>query len=562
MNELPNPDLLARIPWNARTVLEVGCGRGALAAAYRRINPRARLLGIDKNVEAAGEAAAHFDDMVAGDVEEEPLPFDVPDGLDCIVYGDVLEHLANPWDLLRRHADALTPDGVILICVPNVEHWTFAARLFGGSWDYEPTGLFDRTHLRWFTRETVRKGLTDLGLTPCDVTPRIFEPERAAAFARAVEPALRTLGVDPAEYAARAAPLQYVWRVRTRPRPTMTVAATMLKPVGGVSDVRIVYPLQAMATDPTVSACITAAAAAPARVPVGDGPRIFVLHRPMLKGKRGIETIRGLLAEHFLVVTEFDDHPDFFTAMRGDDQYAFSGVHAVQTTTDALAEILRPRSYEVAVFPNAARTLPDIRNFSERGRFTLFFGALNRERDWQPYLPVLNEVAAAIGDRLHFSVVHDQALFSALETPHKTFTPTCDHQTYLDLLGAAEISFMPLLDTPFNRAKSDLKFVEAGACRVTPLASRVVYGCVVDDGGNGVLFDTPESLHLRLTQLLTVPDLAREIADSAREHVAWHRMLAYQTGPRLQWYRSLWERREELNAALLQRVPELALVPT
>ena len=447
----------------------------------------------------------------------------------------------------------------MLICVPNLEHWTFAARLLGGGWDYEPSGLFDRTHLRWFTRETMRKGLADLGLTPCDVVPRIFEPERAAAFVRALEPGLRAMGVDPADYAARAAPLQYVWRVRTSSRPTMTVATTMLKPVGGVSDVRVVYPLRAMATDPTVSACITTAA--PSRVPVGEGPRIFVLHRPMLTGKAGINTIRSLLAQDFVIVTEFDDNPDFFTAMRGDDQYAFSGVHAVQTTTEALADILRPRSQEVAVFPNAARALPDVRNFTEPGRFTLFFGALNREADWQPYLPVLNEVAEAMGDRLRFSIVHDQALFDALQTPHKAFTPTCDHQTYLDLLGAAEISFMPLLDTAFNRAKSDLKFVEAGACRVTPLAGRVVYGTVLEDGDTGVLFDTPESLHVRLNQLLTVPDLARDIADSAREHVARERMLAYQTGPRLQWYRSLWARREELTAALLQRVPELVPVP-
>jgi len=556
MTDLPNPDLLTRIPWTARTVLDVGCGRGALAAAYRRINPRVRLLGIDKSIEAAEQAASYYDDMVAGDVEEEPLPFDLPDGLDCIVYGDVLEHLGEPWELVRRHAAALAPDGVMLICVPNVEHWSFAARLLRGGWDYEPSGLFDRTHLRWFTLEMMRKGLTALGLTPCDVVPRVFEPEKVQAFVRALEPGLRAMGIDPAEYAPRAAPLQYVWRVRTQPRTIMTVAATMLKPVGGVSDVRVVYPLRAMATDPTVSACITTAE--PSRVPVSDGPRIFVLHRPMLTGAQGIETIRDLLAQDFVIVTEFDDHPDFFAAMRGDDQYAFSGVHAVQTTTETLAGILRPRSHEVAVFPNTARSLPDVRNFTEPGRFTLFFGALNRERDWLPHLAVLNDIAQAMADRLSFSIVHDQALFDALRTPHKTFTPTCDHDTYLDLLGAAEISFMPLLDTPFNRAKSDLKFVEAGACRVVPLASRVVYGEALEDGATGVLFDTPEALHVRLMQLLTVPGLARDIADGAREHVARERMLAYQVGSRLAWYRSLWERRGELTAALLQRVPQLA----
>jgi hypothetical protein len=62
----------------------------------------------------------------------------------------------------------------------------------------------------------------------------------------------------------------------------------------------------------------------------------------------------------------------------------------------------------------------------------MFFGALNREKDWQRLMPVINAVAAEAGDRLKFQVVHDQSFFSALDTQHKTFTPTCDYDTYLD----------------------------------------------------------------------------------------------------------------------------------
>ena len=143
---------------------------------------------------------------------------------------------------------------------------------------------------------------------------------------------------------------------------------------------------------------------------------------------------------------------------------------------------------------------------------------------------MLNDIAGTFRDRLRFSIVHDQALFDALVTPHKTFTPTCDHQTYFDLLGAAEISFMPLLDNAFNRAKSDLKFVEAGACRLVSLASRVVYEKTVDDGQTGVLFDSFEALYMSLTELLTDPGRARTIADNAREHVARERMLGLPDG--------------------------------
>ena len=172
-------------------------------------------------------------------------------------------------------------------------------------------------------------------------------------------------------------------------------------------------------------------------------------------------------------------------------------------------------------------------------------------------MPVLNEVAQKAGDRLRFSVVHDQAFFEALHTPHKRFTPTCDHETYMALLGQSEVSLMPLADTPFNRAKSDLKFIEAGACRVASVASNVMYSDSVEDGRTGLLFRDADELRDRLLRLVAMPELARALGDAARHYVAGERMLAYQVGQRIAWYRSLWERRDELNRALQARLAEL-----
>jgi glycosyltransferase involved in cell wall biosynthesis len=239
-------------------------------------------------------------------------------------------------------------------------------------------------------------------------------------------------------------------------------------------------------------------------------------------------------------------------SMGGD--LSFRAVHAVQTSTVAMAEILRKYNPEVAVFPNAIVSLPDIRNFETPYSVTLFFGALNRERDWQALMPVINAVAATAGDRLRFQVVHDQLFFEALQTPHKQFTPTCDHDTYMRILGGAEICFMPLGDTAFNRAKSDLKFIEAGSCRVATLASTVVYGDSIEDRRTGLLFRDPTEFHSRLLRLIAMPELARELGDAARQYVADHRMLAYQIAPRIAWYRSLWARREALEAARRARV--------
>jgi SAM-dependent methyltransferase len=233
-HDVPNNDLLERIPLDAHVILDVGCSTGVLGATYRRLNPRARLLGIDKDPALAEIAAQRLDDVSGVDVELDPLPFALDRPIDCIIYGDILEHLSDPWAVLRRHAEALSDDGTMLICVPNLEHWSFADRLLRGVWKYEPSGLLDETHLRWFSLETMREGLLALGLVPCDVHPRVFDLSQAEEFTSRIAPALIALGVDPQTYAQRAAPLQYVWRVRKQMHERLIIAANMLQPVGGV----------------------------------------------------------------------------------------------------------------------------------------------------------------------------------------------------------------------------------------------------------------------------------------------------------------------------------------
>ncbi len=549
-----NPDLLARIPLAARSVLDVGCGSGSLLAAYRARNPGALLLGIETDPEQATLAAEQLDEVAVVDVEADPLPFVLEAPLDCVIYGDLLEHLRDPLAVLRAHAAALAPDGVALVCVPNVEHWSFVARLLSGTWAYAREGLFDEGHLRWFNLESMGKLLEAAGLAPCDVTPRVFRPAEAERFVAALAPGLAGLGIDPKQYLQRAAPLQFVWRARRQPQARMVVAGTMLAPIGGVSHLRVIHPMQALATDPCVITRIDPLAEIPAAGT--DGPQICVLHRPLLAGAEGAAILRRLLARNWLVVTEFDDHPDFFARPEGAN-LTFSGVHAVQTSTPALGELLRDRNPEVAVFPNAMPFLPEPANFADPDRLTLFFGALNRERDWDGLMDTLNAVAAVAGERLRFEVVHDRAFFDALDTPHKAFTPTCDHDTYLRLLGQCEIALMPLADTAFNRAKSDLKFIEAGACRVAALASPVVYADTIVDGRTGLIFTDADSLRAKLLHLIAMPELARALGEAAREYVAEERMLAYQVAPRIAWYRALWQRREELTAALRARVPWL-----
>lgn len=551
-----NPDVLEKIPLSASIIVDTGCAAGALGAAYLRRNPRARYLGIEMDGSAAAIAATRLTELFCGNAETDPMPFDVPDGVDCLVYGDVLEHLFDPWTLLKRQVGFLRPGGTVVVCMPNVEHWSVAAKLLAGKFDYEDSGILDRTHLRWFTPRTMADALSQAGLELSDVTPRAADLTSVTRFVEAMAPGLRAIGVDPAEYLNRAGPIQFVWRARKAPPARMFVNATMLAPLGGVSEVRVVEPVRALRTDSAILAAITAEpdfGAGP------DMPKIAVLHRPLLIGEPGIERIRALLAKNYLVVTEFDDHP-VFMAQRGldlDQLLTFKAVHALQTSTASLAGVLAAQNPEVAVFENAIFELPEPKNFQDEDQITLFFAALNRGEDWAPYMQGLNEVARAVGRRLKFVVVHDRDFFEALESEHKEFHPTCDYPTYLSLLGAAEIAFMPLGDNVFNRAKSDLKFIEAAACRAVSLASPVVYAGSIQDQKTGMIFRDSLELRSALLRILAYPEAARSLADAARDYVKRDRMLAYQVQARTDWYRSLWARRDELNAALAARMPAL-----
>ncbi len=559
MSEPINHDLLARIPLTARAILDVGCGEGGLGVAYRRRNPRARLFGIDRDHARALAAAAVLDEVANVDLDRTPMPFPADTRLDCIIYGDVLEHLADPARVLRAHLRWLAEDGCVLVCIPNVEHWSFAARLLDGSWRYEPSGLLDATHLRWFTTTSMRALLEEAGLNVLDVTARVFDNGAHAAFVAAMTPSLTALGIDPADYAARSAPLQTVWRAsRLAPR-RLLVAAHQMRPQGGVSHVRIVYPQAAIGTDPSMSVALITDGMLP-EIAVSV-PKILILHRMTLAGAAGRRSLRGLLASGWMVVSECDDHPDFLARMQTDDLLSFTGVHAVQTSTEALAEVLRARNPHVMVFPNTIREIQPPRNFTDPTRLGLFFGAFNREADWQDWMPALNQVLALAGERMPVTVMHDRAFFDALSTPHKNFLPMSDHPTYLDQLAGCEVSLMPLTDTAFNRTKSDLKFIEAAAARVLAIASPTVYGASIDDGRTGFVVDGPSALAARLAELLNDPARGRDIADRARAEVVEKRMLADQVGARVRWYQQLWDRRAELTLELLARVPDLGADP-
>jgi 2-polyprenyl-3-methyl-5-hydroxy-6-metoxy-1,4-benzoquinol methylase len=147
-------EVFGLLPERMDRVLELGCGSGATLAALRATGRCKQTTGIELVESAARAAEKNVDEVLVGDIEKMDLsgrfaPFD------AILCLDVLEHLVDPWTAVRRLGDLLAPGGVLVTSIPNVRNIRVVGPLvLLGQWRYTDQGHLDRTHLRFFTRES------------------------------------------------------------------------------------------------------------------------------------------------------------------------------------------------------------------------------------------------------------------------------------------------------------------------------------------------------------------------------------------------------------------------
>jgi SAM-dependent methyltransferase len=119
---------------------------------------------------------------------------------DVVVLGDVLEHLRDPLPALRQAVRKLKPTGVVVTSLPNVAHGDVRMALMNGRFRYAQTGLLDRTHVRFFTLETIRQLLQEAGLVVVEtkrVVVPLFQSELGVTRDEVSHHTLDELHVDP-----------------------------------------------------------------------------------------------------------------------------------------------------------------------------------------------------------------------------------------------------------------------------------------------------------------------------------------------------------------------------
>ncbi len=156
------PEMLKFIPQNAKTILDVGCGKGSFAKQLKTDSNK-KVWGIEIEKQAGKIAQSKLDKVYIGNAAQiiKTLPNNF---FDCIVFNDVLEHFVDPYKILTETKEKLAKKGTVVCSIPNVRYIaTLKELLIKKDWQYRNEGILDKTHLRFFTKKSIVKMFNNLG---------------------------------------------------------------------------------------------------------------------------------------------------------------------------------------------------------------------------------------------------------------------------------------------------------------------------------------------------------------------------------------------------------------
>ena len=144
-------DYVAELPVNPQAkILEIGCAEGATGYLALRERKCGEYFGVELLPGPASKAKERLSEVVVGNIEMIDLPWP-SESFDGLIMSEVLEHLVDPWAVLKKLHPYLKSGAKVFASSPNVSNHRVIRMLMRGDWALTDALIMDRTHLRWFT---------------------------------------------------------------------------------------------------------------------------------------------------------------------------------------------------------------------------------------------------------------------------------------------------------------------------------------------------------------------------------------------------------------------------
>ena len=208
--DIYNQQLFDLIPDTLESIIEIGSGSGVLAQAIKHRTPATQYLGVEIDPEYA-KLSSRYCDMVFTDNIEKPSEELIKhiQSTSAIVFSDVLEHLYNPWQTLKFLRSQISNECAIYVSIPNIQHWSIIFGLISGNFNYTDSGLLDRTHIRFFTKNTIISMFNDCGFEVKSISPRIFNFPEQDKYLSLIKEVSEKLQIDKSTAVINSAAFQY-----------------------------------------------------------------------------------------------------------------------------------------------------------------------------------------------------------------------------------------------------------------------------------------------------------------------------------------------------------------
>lgn len=514
-------------------ILEVGCSTGFFGEVLKDYGHE--VWGLELSEESSKIAANRLDKVLHGTIEDFLTSEKYKqERFDYIIFGDVLEHLVDPLDVLIKCKNFLNGSGAIVSSIPNVSHIAVRAMLVEGKWDYSDYGILDNTHLKFFTKNSIIELFTDAKYEIKRLDPIILQPELTGiTYNNDILDSISTHIDDDQQHV-----FQYVSIAEKSEKHNLknindqlTIENSdkllCLLPIAdwSIGDIRIVNPLQAYSNY--------------------FGGRVRIkqigtqtsedLHWAdcIVLQRESNEYVLGLMS----VIQQMDkkiifDIDDLLT-----DVPEFLSIHAhsknvkpfleealrmsdmVTVTTERLKSKIKIYTNNVHVIPNCALTVHEPIKHTKKNKVNILLGSTDTVRI-EFILDVFSKLANIDGYDLKFIAIGPPAEKLKEINLDVEAHPIMTHDQFKSFISSLDntIGIIPLDHSVFSSCKSVIKYLDYSLAGIPSICSNVApYSDVLKNNETGILSDNDEQTWFtEICKLIESPEKRKVLSNNAR----------------------------------------------